>query len=81
MYEQSYKSIIAKAQKMMEEKKSSGMSLTEAGGIIQRPRSKTKKKDDKESWEDIAAQYVLFFHEMADNTIRELHTATKKESK
>lgn len=80
MYEEAYKSIIEKAKKLQAKE---GDSSSQSGGIMSRPKKKTKDGGaaKEERWEDIAAQYVLFFHKQAEDIISQVKSSVKKGDK
>lgn len=77
MYEESYKAIIKKAKKLQSQNQESSPS----SGIISRPKKQKTTEMSDESWTDVAAQYVVFFHKMAEDNISKIREAVKNQKK
>jgi len=77
MYEESYKAIIRKAKKLQSQNQES----TPSGGIMSRPKKQKATEMTDERWTDVAAQYVVFFHKLAEDNISKIKEAVKNQKK
>ena len=80
MYKEAYKSTIARAKKLQAQEGSK----TTSSGLMSKPRAKKTGKSGEakaERWDDVMAQYVLMFHNNANEVIKQIHSASKKNKK